>query len=109
MQIKASENNITPGTKLELVAIRQLVSKRTEIANVMWDFSPKHKNLSLHENKLLLSSPDSEIDEITVFCTEPATGLIAERKFKINQQKRYGKLVHFIRNDNNYSGDEVGS
>lgn len=103
--IKASENRITIGSKLELIAIRELSSKRSEIATVNWSFTPKHEGISLSQSKLVVDSDISGIDEITVFCTEITTGLTAERIFKVAHQCRLGKLVHFIRSDNIYSGD----
>jgi len=103
--IKASENRITIGSKLELIAIRELSSKRSEIAIVDWSFTPKHEGISLYQSKLFVDSDISGIDEVTVYCTEISTGLTAERIFKVAHQCRLGKLVHFIRSDNIYSGD----
>jgi pullulanase len=104
--IKASENTITIGTKIELIAIRELSSKRNEIAVVKWSFEPKHEGICLTENKLLITSDIFGIDEITVYCIEVATGLTARRTFRVSHQCRLGKLVHFIRSDNIYSGDD---
>jgi pullulanase len=103
--IKASENLITVGSKLELIAIRELCTKRSEIAEVVWSFAPQHDSISLSENKLLVDSDIFGIDEITVYCIETTTRLKAERTFKVAHQCRLGKLVHFIRSDNIYSGD----
>ncbi|MCC2626128.1 MAG: pulA [Burkholderiales bacterium] len=104
--IKASENSITIETKLELIAIRESISKRNEIASVEWSFEPKHERITLTDNKLLITSDISGISEITVYCVEINTKIRAERTFKVSHQCRLGKLVHFIRGDNIYSGDD---
>lgn len=103
--IKASENSITIGTPLELIAIRTLAVKQSEIVSVQWSFAPKHEGISLSNNKLLLNSNIVGIDEITVYCTEITTGLKAERTFKVNNHCRLGKLVHFIHSNDDYFGD----
>jgi pullulanase len=104
--IKASENCITIGAALELVAIRELSNTHSEIASVSWSFAPKHDGISLEDNKLLVKADILGIDEITLHCTEHGTGFTAKRKFKVFHQCRLGKLVHFIKNDNDYSGDD---
>lgn len=103
--IQASEDSITPGFALDLIAIKNLSANHCSIAKVNWSYTPYHTNIILNHDQLLVRTNGCELLEINLKCVEVASGLSAERVFKLNHSPRLGKLVHFIKNDQKYSGD----
>ena len=106
IEIKASEDHITPGFPLDLVAIKHSLHNRKEIADVLWSVLPKLDGVEIINDQLLVPpTVINEIDEIKIKCHEVSTGTIAERIFPITTKQRLGKLIHFIKMDNVYKGD----
>lgn len=103
--IKASENFVTPGFALDLVAVREFVDYRRECVDVVWSVSPEHAGITLVNGRLKVAKNVHDIEQITVSCTELATGLHATRYFPIAESARHGALVHFIKSDHIYAGE----
>ncbi len=103
--IKASENFVTPGFGLDLVAVREFVDYRRECVDVVWSVSPEHAGVILVDGRLKVAKNVHDIEQITVSCTELATGICATRYFPILESVRCGVLVHFIKSDHIYAGE----
>lgn len=104
-KIKSSAECITPGSGLNLIAVKSLGYYHEEIIAATWSFSPSHPGISLVNGRLLLDNNINDLAQITISCTQIESGLSAERTFQIIQSSRTGKLVHFIKSDSLYSGD----
>ncbi|MBY0378692.1 MAG: type I pullulanase, partial [Gammaproteobacteria bacterium] len=107
LEIKSSEDFITPGVSLDLIAIKESIYHRKEvITTVEWSFSPKHSGISLNYNRLLVNNNVQNLEQITIYCTETDNGLCTKRVFNVIQRVRDGKLIHFIKNDLDYFGHD---
>lgn len=106
IKIKASENSITKNHPLEIIAIKETVSGIQKIIDVDWQVSPKLDGITLESNKLTINS-NVEIDEIKIsgICKNDSS-ITAERIFKISNEERKGSLIHFVKKDKLYSGDD---
>ncbi|QLE78408.1 type I pullulanase [Francisella sp. Scap27] len=105
MQIKASENTISKGYPLEIIAIKESVSGIQEIVDVDWQISPKLDGIKLLDNKLTIS-PEVDITKVEISCiSKNDKNIKATRDFVVNNEKRKGSLVHFIKKDRQYNGD----
>lgn len=106
LEIKASEDFITPGFTLDLVAVTESVTKRKNIVDVEWDISPKNPHIQISDNKLFTDPNINDLSEVTLTCFSKANPtIIAQRNFKIVKENRDGSLIHFVKKDQEYSGD----
>ncbi len=103
-KIKASEDFITPGIYLELIAVSELADMRQEIISVAWSCDTTHPHIKLYNNKLYLTESISNLEQLTIIATDAE--VTVSRSFKIINSPRSGKLVHFIKHDNMYKGHD---
>ena len=104
-EIKASEDFITPGFCLDIVAVGHSAFQRNVVISGCWEITPLLDGITLSDGKLLVDKNIDHPEQLTISCTTPG-GLSAKRTFKIINSKRKGKLVHFIKSDNLYSGKD---
>ena len=103
--IKASEDFITPGFNLDLVAVRVYPDHRRECVNVLWSIAPTHVGITIFNGQLKINKIIHNLDYLEITCLEPCSGLSATRSFPVVISNRCGKLVHFIKSDQIYAGD----
>lgn len=105
-EIKSSEDVVTVGFPLDLVAIQNSSHNRKEVVDVKWAVFPKTNDITIGENGqlLVLDNPD-ELEEIKIKCYDQHNNTVAERVFKVITQAREASRVHFIKMDNIYSGN----
>lgn len=104
-EITASEDFITPGFSLDIVAVWHSQFQRTEVVDGKWDISPHNDAISFIDGSLLVDKKIIGVDPVTICCTA-SNGLCAKRSFKIIKSERTGQLVHFIKSDKGYSGKD---
>lgn len=106
LEIKSSENYVTIGFPLDLVAVKDTPYNHKEVARVSWTVYPRLEGIEISNGRLTISTDITNLDEIKVKCYEPETSLVVSRTFKINYQPRQTKLVHFIKMDDIYYGND---
>lgn len=107
IEIKSSEDVITVGFPLDLVAVKNSLHNRKEVVDVKWVVFPKTNTINVsEEGKLLIEDNSDQLEEIKVKCYDQHDNAVAERVYKIvNELREEDNLVHFIKMDNIYSGD----
>ncbi|BCL52188.1 type I pullulanase [Francisella tularensis subsp. holarctica FSC022] len=106
LEIKASENYVVSGFNLELIAITKSITGYQNIVDVEWQVSPQNSKITLTNGKLLIDPSVSNLTEVKVSCfAKNNPDLKAERIFTVIKEKRKGSLVHFIKKDQQYKGE----
>lgn len=105
LEIKASDNSIYLDTELELIALKNAVFAEIELADVTWEFEPKIDGISIEDGILKIDESVKNIRSLTIKCNEKEGNLLASREFDVIPKKRKGNLVHFIKSDEEYSGE----
>lgn len=105
LEIKASEDSVILGVDVELVAIRNSIYGKKEIADVIWEIEPKIKGVSILDGVVNIDKTLTSLDKVEVTCYEKKSGLSASRTFKVINKERKGTLIHFIRTDEKYLGE----
>lgn len=107
LEIKSSENFIALGYKVDLVAVTKSVSQRCKIVDVDWQISPRNPQIHITDNKLFVDPNISdEISQINIKCfSKQDPSITAEKSFEIVREQRQGALVHFIKKDGQYHGE----
>jgi pullulanase len=103
--IKASESFITPGFALDVALVADTPFLRKSVLPGEWEVIPDHPGITFKDNQLLVESSIHNLNEVSLICTHHDSGTCVKRSFKIIHSERTGKLVHFIKRDNLYSGD----
>ncbi|MEY8715569.1 type I pullulanase [Francisella philomiragia] len=107
LSIKASEDYIVPGYKVDLVAITESLTKKRSIVDVTWRVEPKSKLIEIKNNQLIIDPAITDISEVKVFCSSKNNpNHRAERVFRIAREPREGQLVHFVKKDDQYLGQD---
>lgn len=104
MYIKASCDEFYLGEEIQLVALKDSIYGIQEIQNVKWEINYSGNEIILNNNVLVISYFLKDIKYIEVSCKDSNTGISAYRKFPIILEERKETLVHFIKNDGDYSG-----
>ncbi|MED7787619.1 type I pullulanase [Francisella sp. 19X1-34] len=107
LEIKSSENFIALGYKVDLVAITKSVNQHCRIVDVDWQIFPETSQIHITDNKLFVDPNISdEISQIDIKCvSKQDPSITAEKSFEIVREKREGTLVHFIKKDGQYHGE----
>ncbi|WP_150467062.1 type I pullulanase [Francisella sp. SYW-9] len=107
LEIKSSENFIALGYKVDLVAVTKSVSQRYKIVDVDWQVYPKNSQIHITDNKLFVDPNISEeISQVNIKCfSKQDPSITAEKSFEIVREERQGALVHFIKKDRQYHGE----
>lgn len=108
LEIKTSENFATPGFHLDLIVIKKLASNRNAIVPVEWSCDLPPNKFTLKDSRLWIDPSLLNISEITVSAKNGNNTVLATRTLPIvtTSIPRNGKLIHFIRSDNQYKGDK---
>lgn len=107
LQIKSSENIVTRGISLDLVAIKSSIHDCNEVVNVKWSVFPKHAGIILNNDSLLVADGVDDIDEILVEAYSQVDDLSASRRYQIVENNHVpGTMVHFIKLNKHYSGND---
>lgn len=105
LQIKSSENIVTCGVALDLVAIKSSIHDCNEAVDVEWKVFPECSGISLKDNKLLISEGLDEVEEILLEAWYPDESLHASRRYLVQKNDhQIGTMVHFIKLNKHYSG-----
>ncbi|MBE6054767.1 MAG: type I pullulanase [Clostridium sartagoforme] len=104
MHIKASCNEFYLGEEIQLVALKESIYGIEEIKDVKWEVNYNGKEVSLKNNVITIKPFVKEIEYIEVSCIDRKTGIKISRSFPIILKKKSDTLVHFIKNDGDYSG-----
>lgn len=107
LMIKTSEDKLTPGFSLDMIAIKTLHSNRQAVIPVEWSITPADPAIKIVGNQIFIDAKYNSSSTITLRATDPENGSYAERSLPVIQNSnRQGKLVHYIRSDNLYKGDK---
>ena len=107
LMIKTSEDKLTPGFSLDMIAIKTLHSNRQAVIPVEWSITPTDPAIKIVGNQIFIDAKYNSSSTITLRATDPENGSYAERSLPVIQNSnRQGKLVHYIRSDNLYKGDK---
>lgn len=105
LEIRASTNEIYLEQYIELIAVRKKEFDILELVDVVWDINYKGKEISLEGNILKVSNKIKDIKTLKVLCAELKTGARKEREFPVINKEVKNPLIHFIKSDNKYFGD----
>ncbi|ASG68435.1 type I pullulanase [Francisella halioticida] len=107
LEIKSSENFIALGYKVDLAAVTKSVNQRYKIVDVDWEISLKSSQTHITNNKLFVDPNISkETSQINIKCfSKQDPSISAEKSFDIVREQRHGALVHFIKKDGLYHGE----
>lgn len=107
LTIKSSEDYIVPGHKVDLAAITESLTKKREVVEVTWRTEPRSKYITLGDNQISVDPAIKDINEVTVCCSSKNNpNYRAQKTFRITQEPREGKLIHFIKKDEQYKGQD---
>lgn len=104
VEIKASQNILSCGSFIDLIAIKNIGNNQRKIIDVDFSFEPKQFGIVLENQKLYIDPSLSHLPSVKIFCLEKSTKNVTSREFKISKTPQNGTKIYYYRRDNNYKG-----
>lgn len=104
LEIKASQNTLSAGSLIDLVAIRNIGHNQREIADVTWRIEPPLTGIQIHNNRLQIDDGVYSQDSVILHCIDQKTNELASRTFSLSNTPNKNIKVHYLRRDNCYNG-----
>ncbi|MGL5614741.1 MAG: type I pullulanase [Sarcina sp.] len=106
IEIKSSSNQLYIDEEISLIATKTKRAGKIEIVNLNWSLKNDYDGaVLLTENKITLLKEIPQVDEIEIIAFDLENNKKIKKKIKIINAKRNGVLVHFIKSDNIYLGE----
>lgn len=105
MYIKASCNEFYLEEEIQLVALKESIYGIEEIKDVEWEVNCEDNEVLLKGNVIQIKELNNDLKYIEVSFIDIVSGVKISRNFPVIFEKRKDTLVHFIKNDGDYSGD----
>lgn len=104
-KIKASAEYIVPGFSFDLIAVKQLPDMSQKAVAVEWSVCPSDIGINVCDGTLKIDKNIQNIDQLTIYAKDICTSDIVQRTFQVTHTNYSGKLIHFIKNDHLYKGE----